>query len=285
VHDLQMAGYGLVPIVDSAIECTTPAISAAATASGFSSLSPVTITDGGTAAGASDTITIRYSTSPAAGIPQKITGPGPDVSVDNNLGCQPGIAIVITGPNTCNIVTATALIGTTQVTLSPASGVPGDNLACLGVWNQTTYRANAGNLEQNGTPIVAGIVNIQAQYGISATANSNQIIQWVDPTDATWAAPTTTNRNLIKAIRVAVVARNDSLEKTIVSRACVSATSDAAPICSWSDVPANPAIPGSLASPAPTINLSNDANWQNYRYRVFETIIPLRNVIWSKDTF
>ena len=39
-----------------------------------------------------------------------------------------------------------------------------------------------------------------------------------------------------------------------------------------------------LACP-PTIDLSpGDANWARYRYRVFETIIPLRNVIWSKDT-
>jgi type IV pilus assembly protein PilW len=34
---------------------------------------------------------------------------------------------------------------------------------------------------------------------------------------------------------------------------------------------------------APMIDLSADADWQKYRYRAFETIIPLRNMIWSKD--
>ena len=26
----------------------------------------------------------------------------------------------------------------------------------------------------------------------------------------------------------------------------------------------------------------NDPDWQHYRYRVLETIIPLRNVIWAR---
>ena len=28
------------------------------------------------------------------------------------------------------------------------------------------------------------------------------------------------------------------------------------------------------------IDLSGDANWGNYRYRVFETVVPIRNVAW-----
>jgi type IV pilus assembly protein PilW len=47
-------------------------------------------------------------------------------------------------------------------------------------------------------------------------------------------------------------------------------------VCAWT---------GTVASPAPTVDLNpGEANWGSYRYRVFETIIPLRNVIWSKDT-
>ena len=29
-------------------------------------------------------------------------------------------------------------------------------------------------------------------------------------------------------------------------------------------------------------NLSNDPDWAHYRYRVLETIVPLRNVIWAR---
>ena len=25
----------------------------------------------------------------------------------------------------------------------------------------------------------------------------------------------------------------------------------------------------------------NDNNWRNYRYRVYQTVIPLRNMIWG----
>jgi type IV pilus assembly protein PilW len=107
------------------------------------------------------------------------------------------------------------------------------------------------------------------------------VTQWVDATAATgFATPTVANRNRIKAIRIAVVARNPKIEpasvnplptNTCSSRILPSPTG----LCAWA---------GTAASPAPAIDLSADASWQRYRYRVFETIIPLRNIIWSKDT-
>ena len=122
------------------------------------------------------------------------------------------------------------------------------------------------------------VVNIQAQYGVSATAKNNVITQWVDASGATWGpANTVDNRNRIKAIRVAVVARNGTMDiQNVLTSAC-SSTTAAAPtgLCAWE---------GTAASPAPVIDLSNDPNWAHYRYRVFESIIPLRNMIWSKNT-
>jgi type IV pilus assembly protein PilW len=156
----------------------------------------------------------------------------------------------------------------------------------VGSWNEVTYAVNNGNLERNGVPSVAGVVNLQVQYGVSAAGlinadpNFNQVAQWVDATNVggiNWAAPGIVDRNRIKAIRIAVVARNAKKELTTVSAAC-SSTTTAAPtgVCAWA---------GTAASPAPTVNLApGEANWDSYRYRVFETIIPLRNVIWSKDT-
>jgi type IV pilus assembly protein PilW len=124
---------------------------------------------------------------------------------------------------------------------------------------------------------------MQAQYGISAAKNLNLITQWVDATGGTWANPSVDNRNRIKAVRLAIVARSGLLETEDVSAACSSVTA-AAPtgVCAWDATSASPAV----ASPAPTVDLSNTvANWQRYRYRVYETIIPLRNMIWSKGTF
>jgi type IV pilus assembly protein PilW len=181
------------------------------------------------------------------------------------------------------------------------------NVACLGSWNEITFAVNpaTGNLDRtarvNGvsdgttvagvvtgtTPSVVGVVNLQAQYGISAAANSNQVVQWVDASGGTWAAPTVADRNRIKAIRVAVVARNAKIEPSVVTAACGSLTTAApAGLCAWDATSAlpNPVVPPFVASPAPQINLlPGDANWARYRYRVFETIIPLRNVIWAKD--
>ncbi|MEI7613151.1 MAG: PilW family protein [Betaproteobacteria bacterium] len=285
-RDMQMAGYGLLPITSSPLECDPSPTTAAGV-----DLSPVVITDGGNAAGASDTISIRYGTTTMAGTPSAITanpvasptGAYPQqiiATVDTNMGCQTGdIALIING-TTCVIRTVTALSTAPDysgVKLNDGTGIMvGSNLACLGAWNQISYRVNNGNLEVNGVPRMAGVVNLQAQYGISATTNSNQVTQWVDATGGTWASPTVTNRNRIKAIRVAVVARNGQYEKDVVSAAC-SSTTDPAPtgICSWE---------GSTASPAPVINLNTDADWTKYRYRVFQTIIPLRNVIWARET-
>lgn len=286
-RELQLAGYPLMPVTNSALECTTTTYGA----TGITSISPVSLTAVAAASGVSATanLTLRYGSSTMGGVPTAITAlVGSAATVANNFGCSTGDTALITNGTTCALsgVTAISAASATPATITlqnTASAIPGANLACLGTWHEVTYRANSGNLErQDGAaaafvPSVAGIVNIQAQYGISAAANSNQVIQWVDPSGGTWAAPTVANRNLIKAIRIAVVARNAKMEAGNVTAAC-SSTTTASPtgLCAWA---------GSAASPAPTIDLSaNDTNWRRYRYRVFENIIPLRNVIWSKDT-
>jgi len=282
-RELQMAGYPVMPFSDTEtpLECTTLTFGA----TGIGGLFPVTLTEGAAAAGvsASDSITIRYGDSNTGGIPTRIGAmAGNDATVDNNSGCQLNDIALIANGTTCAMTSVTALsasgVAPTTITLeNPTAAVANASLACLGNWNEITYRVNNGNLERNGTPVVAGIINLQAQYGISAAANSNQVTQWVDASGATWAAPTVADRNRIKSIRIAVVARNPKMEAAAVTAAC-SSTTAAAPtgLCAWE---------GNASSPAPTIDLSaGDPDWLRYRYRVFETIIPLRNMIWSRDT-
>ena len=285
-RELQMAGYPLMPIDDSPLECTTLTFGA----TGIGSISPVTITDGVAASGvsASDTITLRYGDTLMGGVPTTITAMGAptanDAVVDNNFGCQLNDIAIITNGTTCAMTSVTALsaasaIPATITLQNTAATIAGANLSCLGAWNEIVYAVNNGNLESNGVPTVVGIVNLQAQYGISTTANSNQVTQWVDATAAgfDFDAPAVADRNRIKAVRIAVVARNPKMESIAVTSACSSLTA-AAPtgLCAWE---------GSVASPAPAIDLSaGDPDWLRYRYRVFETIIPLRNVIWSRDT-
>ena len=287
-RELQMAGYPLVPVTASPLECTAVTFGA----TGKTGISPVTIANDVVGVGAnaspSDTITIRYGNAPMGGIPTQITAMGAptanDATVLTNLGCQAGDNTLITNGTTCAMSSATALAGTTTITLANTTAAAvGANLACLGTWNEITYRVNNGNLERNGVPSVAGIVNLQVQYGISAAGlinsdpNFNFITQWVDASGGTWGAPTVADRNRIKGIRIAVVARNAKMEPGVVTAAC-SSTIAAAPtgLCAWA---------GSVASPAPAIDLSaGDPDWTRYRFRVFATIIPLRNMVWSKDT-
>lgn len=283
-REIQQAGFALLPVTDSPLECTTITFGGPSTNISITSITPITIVNGVAAPGvsASDSITIRYGTSPSGGIPAQITAApvGLAVPVQTNFGCAvQDVSLIITG-STCAISRVSALTGATSVTLEDTTAaLSGANLSCLGAWNTVTYAINNGNLERNGQPSMSGIVNLQAQYGISAAGlpstdpNFNQIAQWVDAV----AVLNTTDRNRIKAIRIAVVARSPKMESTAVTIACNSLTAAApAGLCAWE---------GSVASPAPLIDLSaNDPNWLRYRYRVFDTIIPLRNVMWSKDT-
>jgi type IV pilus assembly protein PilW len=294
-RELQVAGYPLLPttsvpigsanVPDSPLECTTLTFGA----TGITNISPVTIANG-----TSDTISIRYGTSASGGVPARITGAavGSAVPVETNFGCQVGSISFITNGPICAISSVTALssVGITPKTVSlqnTTNVTAGADLSCLGAWNTITYAVSAGNLQRSvntgGSTVtgdsVAGIVNMQAQYGISTSAASNQIAQWVDAT-GTWTpasvglAPAIRNR--IKAVRIAVVARNPQMEAAAVTTSCSSYTT-AAPtgLCAWA---------GTTTSPAPAIDLSADANWARYRYRVYETIIPLRNMIWSRET-
>jgi len=304
-RELQMAGFGLMPITNPALDCNVVTFGG----TGITGIAPVSITNGVASAGvnASDTITLRYATSQMGGTVSQVSAlVGNAATVGSNLGCQVGDATLASAGATCALSTVTAVSapGVSPITITLANNTnagTGSNLGCLGQWNEVTYSVDQvnGNLNRtsvvNGVsttvPSVVGIVNLQAQYGVSTTATSNQIVQWVDATAGSiWdpATITVANRNRIKAVRVAVVARNAKIEPAAVTTAC-SSTTTAAPtgLCAWDATTAlpNPVVLPFIASPAPVIDLSPaDANWARYRYRVFETIIPMRNMIWARGT-
>lgn len=119
------------------------------------------------------------------------------------------------------------------------------------------------------------VVLMHAQYGLSAVATSDVVTSWVDATGG-WAAPTAANVGLIKAVRVVIVVRAKEAEASTVTAA--SCTNSGGVVntgpCSFQD------------ASAPVIDLSAVAvsagkTWRNYRYRVHQAVVPLRNVIWS----
>jgi len=109
------------------------------------------------------------------------------------------------------------------------------------------------------------IVDLQAEYGI-APLGSQQVNEW-QPATGTWIAPLANiNIRRIKAVRIALVARSAQFEKPDSSGVC--ATTTPAMVAGWSTWA--------------TFDTANyPADWQCYRYKVFETVVPLRNIIWS----
>lgn len=114
--------------------------------------------------------------------------------------------------------------------------------------------------------VASDILDIQAQYGIAATG-SQVVDDWVDAADATWSNPTTTNIKRIKAIRIALVARSPQYEKP-VDGVCTTTTTDM--VKAWS-----------TWAKFETKAASYPADWQCYRYKVFESVVPLRNIVWA----
>jgi type IV pilus assembly protein PilW len=172
--------------------------------------------------------------------------------------------------------------------------------SCLGAWNQYEYTVNA-NLELTRTggtpgtnpfpnsvaiPVVSDIVSLQAQYGVANTLHPdpvwaasptasrflNRVDQWTDATGAFGPAMGLMDRNRIRAIRIAVVARDGGIQRNIVSQACNGNAVGISRVCIWT----NDAAPAN-------VNLSHIADWQRYRYRTVEVTVPLRNILWNRD--
>lgn len=188
----------------------------------------------------------------------------------------------------------------TPPTASPVSILNGADwvrFSCLGAWNQYEYTVNAAlELTRTGgtpgtnpfpnsaaVPVASDIVALQAQYGITETidptattttaaAYLNRVDRWVDATGTFGPTMALMDRNRIRAIRIAVIARDGNLQRNTVSQACNGAAAGVSRVCIW-QADANPA----------SVDLSSVPNWQRYRYRSFEATIPLRNIIWNRD--
>jgi type IV pilus assembly protein PilW len=102
------------------------------------------------------------------------------------------------------------------------------------------------------------IINLQAVYGIDDDPRDNVVNRW----DAT--APADTAR--IIAVRLAVLARSSQYSKEAVT----------------DDVP-NWRPDGTAAENfvLPACPSGEPDCWRHYRYRVFEAVIPLRNMLWQ----
>lgn len=107
-----------------------------------------------------------------------------------------------------------------------------------------------------------GIIDMQAEYGLSTT------------TPPTWQSAAPANWAQVVAIRVVLLARSQQYEKENVTTTAPT----------WTNLN-NAAAPYSFTMTnvdgTPDTNPNSPENWRRYRYRVYETVIPVRNAIWG----
>ncbi|TXF12054.1 PilW family protein [Pelomicrobium methylotrophicum] len=306
-REVRMAGYGLNDT--SLLSCKVLAYHEGPPVREFNfRMVPVEITDG--ASGAPDTISIMYSTSDLRPKPARLTqdmpSPSATFKVDNRYGFVEGDLIIAAEPGKdCTLAEVTGVPGTPgrSDNVIHNSGnytnAEGQNVSAkynkpggLGVAYTTNgklfnlggkpvanlYSIANGKLQvqallvsASATPIVDGIVQLQAEYGKDDGINNGTVTNAsyvaddgiVDRYDA--VSPPAGDAlawSRIIALRFAVVARSALPERPDPDGVCRTTTK--AP--TWA---------------GGNIDLSADPNWRCYRYKVFETTVPIRNLIWK----
>lgn len=110
-------------------------------------------------------------------------------------------------------------------------------------------------------PIASNIVSLRAQYGrdTSPAPMDATVDAFDQSTPLGNSATTACNFSRIFSVRLALVARNPNFEKTDGGVTTVAPT--------W------------LGSAEAPITLSDEDEWKQYRYKVFQTVIPMRNTL------
>jgi type IV pilus assembly protein PilW len=152
----------------------------------------------------------------------------------------------------------------------------------LNVWSITNGRVLSRMNEMKGGAAVEvsdGVINMKAQYGVDVDGD-NEISnsEWVTalPTPADWTR--------VRAVRVALLVRSSQFEKPVAaaSNSIAMPPTPTSKNPSWAGgnfVMTNVDATGSADSRSDTDVVPE--NWRFYRYRVYEKVIPLRNMIWG----
>lgn len=311
-RDTRMAGWGMEPAQYANCSATYAYCDGSASCGGVAgplgglSMAPVRVSDGGTNP---DSITVQYFADPNLGsfrypattrLRSTMPQPSAELNVSSTTGCKDGDLVLVSQAGNCTLMQVTGVqeqalkiqhnpgaggVYNPPANYQNANGWPayttGATLSCFSApanapLFQRTYSVdsarrqlvrsdNSAESSATNEPVVPEIVDLQVEYGI-APANSQAVDTWVAATGATWAAPSMEDRKRIKALRVAMVARSAQYEKPAPNQACT--TTSAAMVQGWS-------------AWATFNTASYPADWMCYRYKVFETVVPLRNVLWG----
>lgn len=124
---------------------------------------------------------------------------------------------------------------------------------------------NATNGTATSQDLYAGIIDLQAVYGKALGTDPTQVTAWnaADPAlDVLDSAGNTINGwSRVVAVRLALVARSQQYEKSEVTAV-------------------QPSWRPNGVDPVP-LKIDGNADWKHYRYKIYETVVPLRNMIWQ----
>ena len=294
-RDLRMAGYGIntASVLGCRVLGYDEGVSPAREFDFI--LAPVVITQG--AAGAPDTLEISYSNTDAVPAPVRLTQalptPASVYHVDNGFGIVAGQLLIVAEPGrdcTLQQATNTPSLGSpgqqdrlhhgsgmytgpfgTQVAarynkpgglgpnyslaaiIHPIGQMPAVSRYYIQNENLVVDLLLQGNI---ALPVAAGVVQLQAQYG-KDTNNDGVIDVWDEVTPASpnaWSG--------VIAVRLGLVARSAVAERADLATGTCNTTT------------VTPTWAGGA------FDLSARADWRCFRYRVFESTISLRNMIW-----
>jgi type IV pilus assembly protein PilW len=243
-----------------------------------------------------DALTLLYGNDPERMLPGTLTEsmpqPSSEFKVDGTAGYTVNDMVLVTNGSTCMMTQVTQVQdaashlqhnpGTSL--WNPAGGgslLPGfpagAKLFNMGqpIWRTYSIANNKLQIQEvigtggpstpaSALPIVDDIVDLQAQYG-KDTNSDGSVETWntvMPVSGAEWQQ--------VLAIRIAVLARSQNYERpSVAGGACEATTSATRP--KWGD-------PGALQD-FPVLMVAGVLP-SCYKYRVFETIVPLRNMIW-----
>jgi type IV pilus assembly protein PilW len=306
-RDIEHAGYGITS-TPSIVGCPISAVYGGSAPAGFAAtLAPVFITPQASrpAGSIGDSIRILASSTSAVAVPERVIAPNytPGASVFNvrsTVGFASGdLALVaIDDVQPCSVFqvsgapAATSLPRVDNGTWN-AAGTPsiayndGAVMINLGTLVDNRYEINGNTLQVSSfditnpaTPITRDlqpdIVQLRAFYGrdTSAGTSTDGIVDVFD------TSTPTTNAGWLKllSVRVIAVARSPVYEKDIVTTANPSWSVGASPAVSGATTCASGS--GSCIELDVGAGAAGDVPAKHYRYKVFETVIPLRNMLW-----
>jgi type IV pilus assembly protein PilW len=306
-RDVKAAGHGFGTAIAPVMGCAVVSVLAGPPFN----LRPIDIQQG--AAGAPDTISILYGNSPFyVGEGTFTSSTATTKTLGRRPGFHPGDVAVVAGPGgppgsaPCELIEITDDTNLDGLTVTHAVGnypnfYTGGNVASrfngaaapalaagtiyslgpqptLNVWSITGARVLSRTERFAATPpipVADGVINIKAEYGVDLN-NDGQIA------NAEWQTVAPADFRTVLAIRVAVLVRSRQFERNVDSSATI-------PVPVTPNVPTYFAYTGAKQFLMTNVDGTADAgpadttpnNWRYYRYRVYERVIPLRNVLWG----